>query len=67
MVCDYVGIPMNIGFKGSVLGDVLNNLDSDDVVVQLADPSKAALVLPAVQPENEEVLMLIMPMMLNDN
>ncbi len=58
---------MNIGFKGSVLGDVLNNLDSDDVVVQLADPSKAALVLPAVQPENEEVLMLIMPMMLNDN
>ena len=58
---------MNIGFKGPVLSDVLNNLDSDDVMVQLADPSKAALVLPAVQPENEEILMLIMPMMLNDN
>ena len=58
---------MNIGFKGGALGEVLNNLDSDDVMVQLADPSKAALVLPAVQPENEEILMLIMPMMLNDN
>ena len=67
MVCDYVGIPMNIGFKGSVISEVLNNLDCDDVVVQLADPSKAALVVPAVQPENEEVLMLMMPMMLNDN
>ena len=57
---------MRIGFKGSSMLDILNNLESDDVVIQLADPSRAGVIVPAVQPENEDVLMLIMPMLLND-
>ena len=57
---------MSIGFKGSSMLDILNNLESDDVVIQLADPSRAGVIVPAVQPENEDVLMLIMPMLLND-
>ncbi len=66
IVCDYTGQNMNIGFKGSSLTDILNNLDGEEVVVQLADPSRAGIIVPAEQPENEDVLMLIMPMLLND-
>ena len=57
---------MNIGFKGSSLVEILSNLESDEVLIQLADPSRAGVVLPAQQPDNEDVLMLIMPMLLNE-
>lgn len=66
VICDYTGQPMDIGFKGSSLTEILTNLDSDEVIIQLADPSRAGVILPSVQPENENVLMLIMPMLLND-
>ena len=64
--CDYAGATMDIGFKGTAIYEILNNLSSDEVIIQLADPSRAGVVIPAVQPENQEVLMLIMPMLLND-
>ncbi len=66
ITCEYVGVPMSIGFKGSNLTEILSNLESDEVVIELADPGRAGVVMPAVQPENEEVLMLIMPVLLND-
>ena len=66
ITCEYVGVPMSIGFKGSNLTEILSNLDSDEVVIELADPGRAGVVMPAEQPENEEVLMLIMPVLLND-
>ena len=64
--CEYVGKAMSIGFKGSSLMELLNNLVSDQVIFLLADPSRAGIVIPAEQPENEDILMLIMPMLLND-
>ena len=64
--CEFAGTPMSIGFKGSSLMEILNNLTSDQVIFQLADPSRAGIIVPAEQPENEDVLMLIMPMLLND-
>ena len=66
MSCDYNGMPMSIGFKGSSFIEVLSNFDCDQVVIQLADPSRAGLVLPAEQPEHQDVLMLLMPMLIND-
>jgi DNA polymerase-3 subunit beta len=57
---------MSIGFKGPALLEILNNIDCVDVVIELADPSRAGVVVPAEQPEQEEVLMLIMPMLLNE-
>lgn len=66
LVSDYNGTTMDIGFKGTSLMEILSNLDSEEVVLELADPSRPCLVLPAQQPENEDVLMLIMPMLLND-
>ena len=66
MSCDYNGMPMSIGFKGSSFIEILSNFDCEQVVIQLADPSRAGLVLPAEQPENQDVLMLMMPMLIND-
>lgn len=66
VVCEYGGVPMSIGFKGSALFEILNNLSSDDVIIELGDPSRAGVIRPAEQPEGEDVLMLIMPMILND-
>lgn len=66
MTCDYNGQPMSIGFKGSSFIEVLSNFDCAEIVIQLADPSRAGLVLPSEQPENQDVLMLMMPMLLND-
>lgn len=66
IVCEYDNTPMNIGFKGTFLIDILNNLDGENVIVELADPSRAGVIVPAEQHENEDVLMLLMPMMLND-
>lgn len=66
MSCDYNGMPMSIGFKGSSFIEILSNFDCPEVVVQLADPSRAGLVLPSEQPSGQDVLMLMMPMLIND-
>ena len=66
MSCDYNGQPMSIGFKGSSFIEILTNLDCSEVIIQLADPSRAGLVFPSEQPENQDVLMLMMPMLIND-
>lgn len=66
VVCSYSGTPLSIGFKGSSMLEVINNLDADDIIIQLADPSRPGVIVPAEQPENEMVLMLIMPMLLNE-
>lgn len=64
--CEYNGSPISIGFKGSSLMEILGNINSDNIIIQLADPSRAGIIVPAEQPENEDILMLIMPMLLND-
>lgn len=66
ITCEYGGQPMSIGFKGSSMVEILNNLEGDEIQIQLADPSRAGVIIPIEQPENEDVLMLIMPMLLND-
>ncbi|MDD4458685.1 MAG: DNA polymerase III subunit beta [Proteiniphilum sp.] len=64
--CSYEGNVMNIGFKAAFLIDILNNIPSADVRIELSDPSRAGLILPVEKEENEEMLTLLMPMMLND-
>ncbi|MDD4416995.1 MAG: DNA polymerase III subunit beta [Proteiniphilum sp.] len=64
--CTYEGNVMNIGFKALFLIDILNNIPSADVRVELSDPSRAGLILPVEKEDNEDMLTLLMPMMLND-
>ena len=64
--CQYEGEDMEIGFKSTFLLEILSNLASSDVVVELSDPTRAGILLPAAsENEAEEVLMLLMPMMIN--
>ena len=66
VTCSYDGAPMSIGFMGTSLVEILSNLESEEVQMQFADPSRPCIIIPSEQPEGEEVLMLLMPMLLND-
>jgi DNA polymerase-3 subunit beta len=56
---------MEIGFKSLFLVEILSNISSSDVVLELSDPTRAGLILPAVKDnDQEDVLMLLMPMMI---
>ena len=66
--CDFDGqgeAEMTIGFNANYLTEVLGNLDADDVVFKLSTPNRAGIVVPEEQAEGEDMLMLIMPVMLN--
>ena len=66
IACSYEGASMNIGFRASFLIDILNNTPGQDVVIELADPSRAGVIVPAEQVGKQELLMLLMPMMLTE-
>lgn len=64
--CQYEGDSMEIGFKSTFLIEILNNLPYTDISLELADPTRAALILPSGQTDpNEDILALIMPMMVS--
>ncbi len=63
--CQYEGEDVQIGFKSTFLLEILSNIDSVEVKVELSDSSRAGLFLPAEKTiEEEDILMLLMPMML---
>lgn len=64
--CQYASEPMNIGFKSVFLIEILANIDATEVRLEIEDPSRAGLVLPNESAENENLLMLLMPMLLNE-
>ena len=64
--CQYAGQMLTIGFKSQFLIEILNNISSMEVLIELSDPSRAGLILPYEQNEDEHLLMLLMPMLLND-
>ena len=66
LTCQYTGSPMSIGFKSTFLIDILNNISAQEILFELADPSRAGVIVPVEQEEKEDLLMLLMPMMLND-
>ena len=64
--CQYEGEEIEIGFKSVFLLEILATIASQDVMMELADPTRAGLFLPAVtENESEDLLMLLMPMMIN--
>jgi DNA polymerase III subunit beta len=64
--CEYDGEDIEIGFNSKFLSELLSNVDHDQVLLKLSTPNKAGLLLPIENELEEEVLMLIMPMMLNN-
>jgi len=67
LTCQYSGEDMEIGFNSRFLVDMLTNLDSEEAVIEMSAPNRAGILLPALKDsENEDTLMLVMPVMLNN-
>ena len=66
LVCQYDGNEITIGFKAPFLIDILNNINSSDIIMALADPSRAGVILPFENEADEDLLMLLMPMLLSE-
>ncbi len=64
--CTYEGEPITIGFNAKFLVEMLGVLDSDEVKMELASPTRAGILLPSEEPDDESILMLVMPVMLSN-
>ncbi len=64
--CQFEGEDMEIGFNAKFLVEMLNNLSCEEVVLEMSTPNRAGLLVPAVKDEHEDILMLVMPVMLNN-
>jgi DNA polymerase-3 subunit beta len=66
LACTFVGDNMEIGFNSRFLQDMLNNLDANNVHVEMSAPNRAGIITEVEKSfENEDILMLVMPVMLN--
>lgn len=66
LVCEHVGDDIEIGFNARFLIEMLSNIESKQIELHLSAPNRAGLIIPQDQDENEDVLMLVMPVMLNN-
>ncbi|MDP2304083.1 MAG: DNA polymerase III subunit beta [Ignavibacteria bacterium] len=64
--CEYMGDAMSIGFNAGFLNDVLSHLDDTEAVFKLHSPTKACIIEPLTQKENEDLMMLLMPVRINN-
>ncbi|MCB0740926.1 MAG: DNA polymerase III subunit beta, partial [Chitinophagaceae bacterium] len=65
MSCQYDGEDLTIAFNARFLIEMLNAADSEEVVMELSTPTKAGIIKPTEKEESEDLLMLVMPLMLN--
>ncbi|MCC6584238.1 MAG: DNA polymerase III subunit beta, partial [Chitinophagales bacterium] len=66
LACEYQGNPMEIGFNAKFLLEMLGALDSSDINIELSTPNRAGIIRPTEKEEEEDLLMLVMPVMLNN-
>lgn len=62
--CDYAGEDMEIGFNSKLLVEMLQNINTPEIIIELSTPSRAGIILPSANADDEDLLMLIMPMMI---
>ena len=65
LLCEYNGDEMEIGFNAKFLIEMLNNVNSNTLSFELSAPNRAGLVVPLDKESDEDILMLVMPVMLN--
>ncbi|MCB0507960.1 MAG: DNA polymerase III subunit beta [Chitinophagales bacterium] len=66
LTCDFQGSAMEIGFNAKFLIEMLSALDCSDINIELSTPNRAGIIRPSEKEENEDLLMLVMPVMLNN-
>ena len=65
--CQYEGDPMDIGFNAKFLTEMISNLDTEQVLIELSHPSRAGIIFPygdEAEGKQDDILMLVMPVML---
>jgi len=66
LTCSYKGDDMSIGFNSRFLMEMLSNIETDEVILEMSEPNRAGILLPSEDVvEGEQLLMLVMPVMLN--
>jgi DNA polymerase-3 subunit beta len=63
--CEHEGEDIEIGFNAKFLIEMLTNLDTDQIKLNMSAPNKAGVIIPAEKEKGEDILMLVMPVMLN--
>jgi DNA polymerase III subunit beta len=63
--CEHEGEDIEIGFNAKFLIEMLTNMDSDKIKLTMSAPNKAGVILPVEKDKSEDILMLVMPVMLN--
>jgi DNA polymerase-3 subunit beta len=66
LVCEYTGEDMEIGFNAKFLIEMLNNISSKTISISMSAPNRAGILTPFENAKNEDILMLVMPVMLNN-
>lgn len=66
MACQYDGEDMQIAFNAKFLIEMLNAAETTEINMELSTPTKAGIIKPAEQDKEEDLLMLVMPLMLNN-
>lgn len=66
LTCNYQGEDMEIGFNSRFLTEMIGNMESEEAVIEMSAPNRAGIILPGGEkPGDEDILMLVMPVMLN--
>ena len=65
LMCDYEGDEMEIGFNAKFMVEMLGNISSNMISLEMSQPNRAGLIIPSDKKENEDILLLVMPVMLN--
>lgn len=65
LACEHEGEDIEIGFNARFMVEMLSNLDTDQIKLNMTAPNKAGVILPVEKDKNEDILMLVMPVMLN--
>lgn len=66
MNCSFDGGDFAIAFNAKFLIEMLNAVDTTEIYIELSTPTRAGIIKPSEQNEGEELLMLVMPLMLNN-
>jgi len=64
--CEYKGEPMDIGFNTAYVSDILSHVNDEEAIFKLHSPTKACIIEPSETEENEELMLLLMPVRLNN-
>ncbi|MBC8525018.1 MAG: DNA polymerase III subunit beta, partial [Chlorobium phaeobacteroides] len=66
LACSYDNEPIEIGFNSKFIEAALAHIDDDSLIVELSTPTTAVILKPEKEKENENMMILVMPVRINN-